>query len=228
MNDPITRLHVGRVDLAGRFNPPTFEDSRIDVFAYLVLIDDRVVLVDTGVGTGNAYIEKTFRPSHRNIVTELQKAGVRPEDVTVVVNSHLHFDHCGANTTFPNATFYIQSAELETARTTPYTVREWFDYEGATLCPVDGDHQLTDHIGLLSTPGHTPGHQSLLVETPAATVVIAAQAAYTIDEYERGGDPKTQAHEGYEKAYVASIARLKAVRPDRVLFSHDAAELGCT
>lgn len=221
----IRRLHAGRVDLAGQFNPPTFRDTRIDVFAYLVVIDDEVLLVDTGVGFGNRFVDNRFQPSDRNLIAQLRDAGVRPTDVTGVVNSHLHFDHCGGNEKFTNARIFIQQCELEIARRGRYTVRQWFDYPDADIRPIDGDHSLSDHVTLIKTPGHSPGHQSIVVETADETVVIAAQCAFRSDEFARGGDADVQAHDGLEADYVASIERIKSIDADRVLFSHDDAEI---
>ena len=97
----------------------------------------------------------------------------------MVVNSHLHFDHCGNNELFPHAEIFVQERELVVARTTVHTVRKWFDYEGARIIPVSGDMEICPGIKLLSSPGHTPGHQSVLIETTNGRVLVAAQAAYT-------------------------------------------------
>ena len=142
-------------------------------------------------------------------------------DVNLIVNSHLHFDHCGNNQLFPNAEIFVQSDELSIARTSGYTVRKWFDYEGARLNSVSGDMEISAGIRLIQSPGHTPGHQSVLVETVEGKVLIAAQAAYTAEEFRRGGDPADQAHEGLEEPYLQSISRLKSMAPQEVYFSHD-------
>jgi len=201
-------------------------DARIGVYAYLVVLGATVVLVDTGVGIGNAYIETTFGPRRNSIVSELAKHGVEPIAVSALVNSHLHFDHCGNNRLFPKAEVFVQQAELDVARTTKHTVREWFDYEGARIVGVDGDKEIRPGVTLLSTPGHTPGHQSVLVESGGHCSLIAAQAAYTAEEYQRGGDPKVQAHEGFEEVYLESIVRLKSLCAEQTYFSHDEATVG--
>lgn len=66
-----------------------------------------------------------------------------------------------------------------------------------------------------------PGQQSVLVETTEGLVLIAAQAAWTAEEYLAGGDPGTQAHAGLDAQYLSSIELLKQLRAPRVLFSHD-------
>jgi glyoxylase-like metal-dependent hydrolase (beta-lactamase superfamily II) len=213
---------MASVNLQGQFNPPSYLDTRIDVYAYLVLTGSDVLLIDTGVGEGNDHIESRFEPRRTPITEELERFGIAATDVTMVVNSHLHFDHCGNNRLFSNAEIFVQEKELEIARAIVYTVLKWFDYGGARLNPVSGDVQISTGITLLSTPGHTPGHQSVLVETTNGNVLIAAQAAFSADEYQRGGDAAEQAHEGLEEQYLQSISRLKSVSAETVYFSHDA------
>ena len=211
----VVRLTLARVN---------YLSGRIDVHAYLICSDAAVILVDTGVGRGNAYIDRHFAPEHHSLIDLLAEQDVKPEDVTHVVNSHLHFDHCGSNRLFPAARVFVQAAELDAARQPRYTVRDWFDYPGARLVPVHGDGTLVPGISLISTPGHTPGHQSVSVQTGAGPILIAAQAAWTAAEYEQGGDPENQAHEGLGAVYLRSLERLKALAAHRVLFSHDRAE----
>lgn len=215
MDATIHRLHMAST---------RYLDGRIDVYAYLIVTDTDFVLIDTGVGEGNRYIDKHFEPRITPVADTLQRHGVRPEDITLLVNSHLHFDHCGNNRLFPNAEIHVQSAELEVARGEGYTVQAWFDYKGARLNPVDGDADLCRGIKLIATPGHTPGHQSVLVDCDQGPYLVVAQAAYTIDEYNRGGDPVEQAHPGLERQYVETIASLKQIQAARLFLSHDARE----
>ena len=185
-----------------------------------------MLLVDTGVGIGNDHIDDRFKPHRTPIAEELSKFEIKTTDVNLVVNSHLHFDHCGNNRLFPNAKIYVQEKELEIARTTRYTVQEWFDYEGAQLNAVSGDLEIGTGITLLSSPGHTPGHQSVLIETTGGSVLVAAQAAFTAHEYQHGGNPADQAHEGLQTQYLDALARLKSIPADEVYFSHDDKTVG--
>jgi glyoxylase-like metal-dependent hydrolase (beta-lactamase superfamily II) len=156
-----------------------------------------------------------------SLVEELARFGLLTSDIDLVVNSHLHFDHCGNNQLFPQAQIFVQADELAIARTPNYTVTEWFDYAGAPLYPVSGNIEIRPGIKLLSTPGHTPGHQAVLIETGSACQLVAAQAAYTAGEFDRGGDPEEQAHSGLEAQYRRSIARLKTLSATHIYFSHD-------
>ena len=197
-------------------------EIRIDVYAYLVIAKSDVLLIDTGVGAGNKYIERIYEPCRTPIAEELARYGLLTTDVSLVVNSHLHFDHCGNNQLFPSAEIFVQADELSAARTPRYTVAEWFDYDGARLNSVSGDMEIAAGVKLLSSPGHTPGHQSVLVETDSGNILVAAQAAYTAEEYQQGGDV-TQAHEGLEEQYLRTISQLKSVAAQEVYFSHDSA-----
>ncbi len=217
----IHRLHLADVDIKGAFNPPTFLDSRIPVYGFLLRGSNEAVLVDTGVGESNEYIDRTFRPQRFSLKELLATHGVATHDVTTIVNSHLHFDHCGNNALFGSARFYVQSRELEIARAGRYTIREWFDFPGADIEPVDEDLELDNGIRLIATPGHTPGHQSVLVPTSEGSALIVAQATFTHDEFLRGGDPDTQSHEGLGQAYMQSLKRLKEMTPHVLFFSHD-------
>lgn len=222
MTPSVHRLDLATVNLQGKFNPPSFVDTRIHVYAYLVMTPGQIILIDTGVGEGNAYIDRVFEPQRASVAAELGRYGVATNDVSIVINSHLHFDHCGNNRVFSNATIYVQAQELEIARTTAYTVQNWFDYGGARLVPVAGDLEVRPGIKLLATPGHTPGHQSVLIESAEGNVLVAAQAAFTVEEFQRGGDPIEQAHEGMADQYLDSISKLKSVAAGRLYFSHDA------
>lgn len=222
MNHVIHRLHMASVKSAGEYNPPTYLDTRINVYSYLIVTASDVVLIDTGIGKGIDWIDSDFEPRRNLISAELGRHKLNIEDVTMVINSHLHFDHCGNNKLFPTAKIFVQADELAVASTDPdYTVKEWFDFEGAQITPVHGDLQIIPGIQLLHTPGHTPGHQSILVETSGGKTLIAAQAAYTADEYQRGGDAELQACEGFKVSYLQSIARLKSLAGNWVYFSHD-------
>jgi N-acyl homoserine lactone hydrolase len=223
----VHRLHMASYKLAGRYNPPTFRDARHNVYAYVIRCDSQVILVDSGIGADNDFINRWFEPQSNAMADELARFNLRIADIRTVVNSHLHFDHCGNNRLFPGATVVVQQAELDIARAMGqrYTVPSWFDYDGARLSPVRGDTELAPSVTLLAAPGHTPGHQAVLVEGSRKRLLVAAQAAFSADEFSRGGDAVVQAHEGLAREYESSIARLAAIAADRTYFSHDTCEL---
>ena len=105
-----------------------------------------------------------------------------PRDVVCVINTHLHFDHCGGNRLFPGVPIHVQRLELQA----PHDPHEWVDFPGATYVEHDGEADVLPGIRLLPTPGHTRGHQSVLVDTPDGLVVIGGDVAYTFHELGSG------------------------------------------
>jgi hypothetical protein len=106
----------------------------------------------------------------QHCVAQLRELGIAPESVSHLVQSHLHIDHTGALGHFPDATVIVQAQELDAARAAepPHAhgyVREDFDQAGLDWRPVEGELDLFGDgaIRLLSTPGHSAGHMSLLL-----------------------------------------------------------------
>jgi N-acyl homoserine lactone hydrolase len=137
---------------------------------------DGRILVDTGM------IDST---------PELDAAwGVRfdaakiPRDVACVINTHLHFDHCGGNRLFPGTPIHVQRREREKAREPDYTVPGWVEFQGATYVEHDGEAEIAPGVRVVPTPGHTPGHQSVLVDTDDGLVVCAGDVGYTWQQFE--------------------------------------------
>src|SRR5437899_4508207 len=99
-------------------------------------------------------------------------------DVDVVVNTHLHVDHCGGNHLFAGRPIYVQRQELEDARTEDdYTIREWVEAPGVRYEPVDGELELLPGLRLVPAPGHTRGLQVVVVEAAGRAVVVGGDVA---------------------------------------------------
>ena len=191
------------------------------VMAYVVRHRNGLLLFDTGFGFGNAELDAYYQPRARRLPDVLAEVGIAIGDIDAVVNCHLHVDHAGQNGLFPGVPIFVQPAEWEVAHTTDHTILEWIHFEGARYEHVAGDHEPFSGIRVVATPGHTPGHQSLVVETAEGTV-LAGQAIYTAGEW--SGDP--DAREGRSRApdqaaYDRSIERLRALHPAQVFFGHD-------
>jgi N-acyl homoserine lactone hydrolase len=111
----------------------------------------------------------------------------------MVVNTHLHFDHCGGNRLFPGVPIHVQRRELLDARTQEnYTIPEWVDFEGATYVEHDGEAEILPGVRLLPAPGHTAGHQIVVVETDEGPVVLGGDVGYSFEEIGRGDTPGRQ------------------------------------
>ena len=219
--DDILPLHLANVTF-----PPEhpLAGQHGSVYGYAVRHPDGLLLVDTGVGWGNEDIDEAFQPQRRQLSEALGAHGLDVHDVVLLVNTHLHFDHCGSNHLFPRMPIYVQEDEYAAAHARPhYTILAWVDFPNAHYERVPGEHQILPGVRLLPTAGHTPGHQSVSIETDAGLVVLAGQAIYSAAEYQHilstgqlppggTGDP--------ERA-LASARRLIDLDPRHVYFSHD-------
>jgi len=165
-----------------------FDGDRLPGFSDTIEHPDGLVLVDTGLIDTTPAIEEDGEEWHPHpLPDELVSR------VAVVVNTHLHFDHCGGNRLFPGIPIHVQRRELADARTEDdYTVREWVDFPGATYVEHDGEAEILPGVRLLPSPGHTAGHQIVVVETDEGPVVLGGDVGHWFEELERGDTPGQQ------------------------------------
>ncbi|MGQ9817997.1 MAG: MBL fold metallo-hydrolase [bacterium] len=143
------------------------------------------ILIDTGIGNK---LDEKFRSLYcvrqeHNLLDGIKERGLKPEDINYVVNTHLHFDHCGWNTivapsdqnnyipTFPKATYIIQKEEWYDAthpneRTRASYLKENFLplEKSGQLTLIEGEYEIVPGVKVINTIGHTRGHQSVLIE----------------------------------------------------------------
>src|SRR5438445_1484056 len=166
----------------------------IPVHGFLVKHPGGAGLVDTGYGTLLELI-KDYRPVNASVAEALHKHDVDPSDIRWIINSHLHFDHCGQNAVFPQAPLYVQRAEYERRHRYADTPKAWLDYAGARYELLDGEREIVPGVQVLTTPGHTPGHQSIEVETTTGPSLLTGDACWTVRMFDgeapRGGMMKT-------------------------------------
>jgi len=181
------------------------------------------ILVDTGVGWPTELVQE-WKVVNRHAADALAEHDLSPADVSIVINSHLHFDHCGQNAVFKHAPFYVQRTELDRARKQEKTTSEWFDFAGARFELVDGDAEIAEGVRVVATPGHTVGHQSVMVETGAGTAVMIGDAAYTAEIY-RDRDladlSRWNGQHSNRRQWSRSLAKLHGLHPHSVHFCHD-------
>jgi N-acyl homoserine lactone hydrolase len=195
-------------------------------YAHAVIHGEGVFLFDNGVGTGNAEIERAYAPRVTPIEDALARHGVSLADVTGAANCHLHFDHSGQNVRLPKGVpIFVQRREWERVHEPDYTVPEWIDAPGLVYEVIDGETEVAAGLRLIPTPGHTHGHQSLLIEASDGVVALAGQAVQSRAEWEGASD---EAHSGAASAgdpyaYPRSVERLRWLEPVRVHFAHDPA-----
>jgi N-acyl homoserine lactone hydrolase len=178
--------------------------ERMPVYVHVIDHPDGRVLVDTGL----TELHPAVADMDPRLVPLPEWAGVDPAGIDIVVNTHLHFDHCGGNHLFAGRPTYVQRRELDDARTQDdYTIREWVDAPGVQFVPVDGEHELLAGIRLVPTPGHTPGSQVVVVETGGRPVVIGGDTAVFFAELD---EPRTEGQR-----------LVRSLDPDLVWLSHE-------
>src|ERR1700749_2401141 len=152
-------LEIKRLHLAGLRGGAA---RRWPVHGFVVTHPGGAVLVDTGVG-GPQHVLDDWRVVNRSVADALAELDMSPADIGMVINTHLHFDHCGQNAVFSHAPCYVQRAEHERARTESRELYDWFDFMNARFELLDGDAEILPGLSVIATPGHTTGHQSVLV-----------------------------------------------------------------
>lgn len=180
MSVQVFTLHEGSysVDVTKKFIPfdPAIHNPKdrpaslfVHIQPFLVELNDKLLLLDTGLGYSNNEGQLIL---HENI----RKAGFQPEDVDLVLMSHLHFDHSGGmvhqvnedmQLSFPDATYVIQRGEWEAAFTDPSSSYRTDIFEfvqrNAQLHFIEGSGDLDDNISFELTGAHTPNHQTFLI-----------------------------------------------------------------
>ncbi len=187
---------------------PADDRNRISLALRCVLVEarDALVLVDTGVGDKESErfrdiygVENAGAPTR--LEDAIRAAGHAPDDIDFVVNTHLHFDHAGGNTrrpgeapdgaaavpAFPRARYVVQREEFEFAHRDNERIRA--SYLAANYEPIaeaglfeflEGDVEVVPGVRALRTPGHTPHHQSILIESGGETACFLADLVPTV------------------------------------------------
>ncbi|WP_018353635.1 MBL fold metallo-hydrolase [Longispora albida] len=205
-------MSIERVDFGHILRPASeagTEHPRAEpVLGYLVRRPEGVLLFDTGIGRGDPETEAHYQPVRRSPALGR---------VDIIVNCHLHFDHCGGNPDFPGTPIYTQAGELARARAGQYT----FDHlvAGGGYVELDGEAEIWPGVWVVPTPGHTPGHQSLVVREPGGVTVLAGQARDFASEF----STDWMARATGAGPYPQWLDRIAEFRPGRVCFAHDQA-----
>jgi glyoxylase-like metal-dependent hydrolase (beta-lactamase superfamily II) len=191
----------------------------LHVHCFLVRTGGRVVLVDTGLGPpwapGSRWLAGDAPAEPSGLLAELDRVGVPPVDITDVVLTHLHLDHVGWNVrgeagapvpTFPNARHHVQAVEVANLRDgSPAHQRMYATHvrplaDAGLLVTVDGPAAVAPGARLWPAPGHSPGHQVLVLEdgdrrltVSGDTFVHPAQATDPAVPYKYESDPDTAA-----------------------------------
>ena len=181
-----------------RYGDVLVQGARWPNSIHLIEHPDGRVLVDTGMIDSTPELDQEWGIRF--------DAALIPRDVVCVINTHLHFDHCGGNRLFAGTPIHVQRVEREAARADGYTIPKWVEFDGATYVEHDGEAEIVPGVRVLPTPGHTPGHQSVLVDTDDGVVVCAGDVGYTWKQFDAS----------------ESGQLLMSLRPRRIWLAHTA------
>jgi len=184
-------------------------------------IPDAVAAMPDGMVVANGAI--TQRRT-KTLAAQLVEIGVKPADIAYVAVSHTHGDHVGNLALFPSSTILIQGTEYEWAMTQP--VKPAF----AATQPIEkltGDRDVfgDGSVMILSTPGHTPGHQSLLVVlAKSGPVLLSGDAVHLRDNWENRRVPSMNTNREQTLASMQRIASVMETRKAQLWINHDKAQ----
>ncbi len=219
----VERLELATVTLPD-WHPEAANQTTTPVYGYVIDHPDGAIVFDTGVGFGNEFIDEVYRPEQLHLDDALTAIGIDGSAIAAVVNSHLHFDHCGQNPLLHGSTvpFYTQRSEVAEVRRDPYyTDPAWALPPAEQRREIDGDVEIADGVTILATPGHTPGHQSVVVRSREGCIVLAGQVVWNVEEFvDETATASNVFSDELRRSAVDSIRRLKALRPVAVHFAH--------
>ena len=179
-------------------------------------LPDAVAASPDGVKSANGFVMK--RP--KTLAAQLEQLGVKPADIKGMAVSHTHPDHIGNVEEFPRVMLYVQKAEYE-----------WPGADGKPrfnpdhpVTKLEGDHDVfgDGSVVLISTPGHTPGHQSLLVRLPqTGAVVLSGDAVHFKDNWDNRRVPAFNFNKEQTLASMQRIADILAKDHAQLWINHD-------
>jgi N-acyl homoserine lactone hydrolase len=234
----LTILPLGECCCTYEVIAPGVADGRrvhIPVSGYLVhLAGGELLLIDTGMHRvhitdpthtfGSGPVADALRPVMRtedSLLFRLAALQVAPQDIGYVINTHLHFDHAGNNDLLAAATFFVQRDHYEHAVDNPAFPNQYWRLPALRYELLDGAARLFDGVEVVPTPGHAPGHQSVLLRLPeTGPVVVCGDAVFCADNIERDAwqgqaDPQTARDSG------RMLVQLAEREGAQLLYSHD-------
>lgn len=224
----IQRLHLGHYTVPavfpdGRSAPEELSGKQVVITGFLIRHPRGLFLFDTGFGPTENETTRFLGTVRRDVVEALANEHVTTAEIKAIANCHLHFDHGGGNRRFPGTPIFVQRTELDAARGVDYTITEdVVDFPEARFETIDGDAEALPGLRIIPTPGHTPGHQSLVVETKQGRVILAGQAQNFTTDFAIAAFARELASRGEPHAdYPAWMDRFAELDPWRVLFAHD-------
>ena len=218
----IHQLRLGRMTLPE--SHPRAAERVCEICCYVIDHPDGIIVVDTGPRAGHPVIDELYAPKVAPITSALAAAGFDERDVAAVVNTHLHFDHCGQNHLLGHAPVWITEAELQVSTTELYTVPKWAHIRAEP--PPTRLRRRADcgRSPAVAHPRATPPGTSLSqCRRNGASRSSSARACYSCAEFAAATTIAGDMHgPAWHSVGLESVARLRFLNPARAHFSHDA------
>jgi N-acyl homoserine lactone hydrolase len=185
------------------------------------------ILVDTGVSTPERWnpMHPVWQEKDETLHAALAQLGWGPNDIDIVINSHLHWDHCDNNWRLPNARFYVSLAEWEYAKSPIEIQKKLYqaDFNSGPLSVmnyvlVNQDlFEVVAGIKTIETPGHSAGHQSTIINTAEGLLCVAGDAACFMENLTTPTPPGGMTSAAQALASIDKMCRTA----DRIFMNHD-------
>jgi N-acyl homoserine lactone hydrolase len=234
-------LPLGECDCdKGRVLTPGSGDGErvtLPIWAALVQVAGLNILFDTGMhpvhiedpratfaGTPNADLIVPIMHEADRLEHRLAEISLTPADIHFVVNTHLHFDHAGANYLFPSAVFLVQRDQYEAANDNPPAYKpQYWRLPELTYELIDGDYLLAPGVQLIKAPGHVKGFQAPVIRLPNTGVVVLAGDAISMAENLEADNWGTTWHPKHARASAHRLAAFASAGDGMLVYGHDSA-----
>lgn len=230
-------LRLGHVDLKQGSITPGYRDDQpmtLPIMAYLVGLDaGQWMLIDTGMHAdhGRATVQRPTSARVKELRVRMQPGdtmvermyalGLAPRDISVVINTHLHFDHAGNNGLFPHARFVVQRRHYDHAVANDVFPNEYWNLPHLKYDLIDGEAEIAAGVKVIPSDGHAVGHQSVLLSLSRdPSMLICGDAIFCRDQLTHG----TWGSHTAPEAAKASASRLVAIAEGcgaEMVFGHD-------
>lgn len=241
---PAPQITLRRLDCGSVFVPDldflsdsfrfSGQSRTVAVSCYLIRDGERYFLWDTGLplsrlGAGQTSVGGGRAVLKRAITDQLRDIGIAPEDIKLVGLSHDHSDHSGQLASFPHATLMIGAQDMDVVRGTApafnldRTEFAPWTHGGAPVDEVTGDRDVfgDGRVTMLATPGHTPGHHSLLVRLPSGPVILTGDLWHFREQKQVHGVPKINTSRAETLASMQRVEEIARNLNARIVIGHE-------